>query len=77
MESEDKGGYNAEKVWAGSHICFSFCWCDIIILILCVFVFFAPPHVASFPGAEEGGERAPGVHCLRMRVIIAKATWQN
>ena len=31
--------------------------------------------VASFPGAEEGEERAPGTHCLRMRVIIAKATW--
>ena len=22
-----------------------------------------------------GGERAPGTHCLRMRVIIGKATW--
>ena len=30
--------------------------------------------VASFPGAE-GEERAPGTHCLRMHVIIAKATW--
>ena len=31
--------------------------------------------VASFPGAEEGEERAPGTLCLHMRVIIAKATW--
>ena len=29
--------------------------------------------LASFPGAEEGGERAPGTHCLRM-CLIAVAT---
>ena len=32
-------------------------------------------YIASFPGAEEGKEKAPGTHCLRIRVIIAKATW--
>ena len=26
-------------------------------------------NLASFPGAEEGEERAPGTHCLRMRLI--------
>ena len=25
--------------------------------------------LASFPDAEEGEERAPGTHCLHMRVI--------
>ena len=34
-------------------------------------------RLASFPGAEEEEERAPGTHCLRMRVIIAKAAWYN
>ena len=29
----------------------------------------AQSRLASFPGAEEEGERAPGAHCLRMRVI--------
>ena len=33
--------------------------------------------IALFPGVEEGGKRAPGTHCLRMRVIIANAMWQN
>ena len=28
-------------------------------------------------GGGGRGERVPGTHCLRMRVIIAKATWQN
>ena len=32
-------------------------------------------YLASFPGAEEGDERAPGTQCLHMRVVIAKATW--
>ena len=27
------------------------------------------PPVASFPGAEEGEERAPGTHCLGMHLI--------
>ena len=35
-------------------------------------------YLASLPGAGGGGgERAPDTHCLRMRIIIAKATWQN
>ena len=34
-------------------------------------------RLASFPGVEEGKERAPGTHCLCMRVVIAKAMWQN
>ena len=25
--------------------------------------------LASYPGAQGGGERAPGTHCLRMRLI--------
>ena len=35
--------------------------------------------IASFPGMEEGEEKEHlhGTHCLRMCVIIAKATWQN
>ena len=37
--------------------------------------FGATYRLASFPGAEEGEERAPGTHCLRMRVIIANITW--
>ena len=28
--------------------------------------------LASFPGAEEGEERAPGTHCLRMRLIATE-----
>ena len=27
------------------------------------------------PRRGGGGERAPGTHCLRMRVIIGKTTW--
>ena len=27
------------------------------------------PTVASYPGAQGGGERAPGSHCLHMRLI--------
>ena len=26
-------------------------------------------YLASYPGAQGGGERAPGTHCLRMRLI--------
>ena len=33
--------------------------------------------ISLVPRRGGGGERAPGTHCLRMRVIIAKATWQN
>ena len=29
------------------------------------------------PRCGEGGDRVPGKHCLRMHIIIAKATWQN
>ena len=29
------------------------------------------------PRRGGGGERAPGTHCSRMRLIIAKATCQN
>ena len=28
-----------------------------------------PRLVASYPGAQGGEERAPGTHCLRMRLI--------
>ena len=28
--------------------------------------------LASFPGAEGSGERAPGTHCLRMRLIATE-----
>ena len=42
-------------------------------------VFISAVHaamaLASFLGTEEGEERAPGTHCLRMCIIIAKATW--
>ena len=31
--------------------------------------------VASLPGVEEGEEKAPGMHCSHMHVIIAKAMW--
>ena len=27
---------------------------------------------ASFPGAEEGEKRAPGTHCLHMRLITTE-----
>ena len=30
------------------------------------------PSLASFPGAKEGEERAPGTHCLRMRLIATE-----
>ena len=29
-------------------------------------------YIASFPGAEEGEERAPGTHCMRMRLITTE-----
>ena len=29
-------------------------------------------RLASFPGTEEGGERVPGTHCLRMRLIATE-----
>ena len=29
----------------------------------------ASKALASYPGAQGGGERAPGTHCLRMRLI--------
>ena len=32
-------------------------------------------RLVSFPDVEEREEKAPGTHCSRMRVIIAKATW--
>ena len=37
-----------------------------------------PGCLALFPGTEEGGrERAPGLHCLHMHQIIAKATYRH
>ena len=33
---------------------------------------WADATLASFPGAEEGGERAAGTHCLRMRLIATE-----
>ena len=32
----------------------------------------AASHLASFPGVEEGEERAPGTHCLWMRLIATE-----
>ena len=43
-----------------------------IVITYCRYIQWNPD---SFPGAEEGEERAHGTHCLRMRVIIAKTTW--
>ena len=34
--------------------------------------YIAAMFVALFPGAEEGEERAPGTHCLRMRLIATE-----
>ena len=32
-------------------------------------------NISLVPRRGGGGERAPGTHCLRMRVIIGRSTW--
>ena len=34
--------------------------------------YLANRRLASFPGPKGGGERAPGTHCLRMRLIATE-----
>ena len=40
-----------------------------IWIILANTAYQARVSVASYPGSRGGGEREPGTHCLRMRLI--------
>ena len=40
--------------------------CAVLVELINIFSAFG---IASYPGAQGGGERAPGTHCLRMRLI--------